>query len=126
MIIAGAPADHLICSFCDACFLSTEGSSSGRGHLATIERSVSIRRVTLDAFWSRKRGTVRQQLGISVSRSAIGEMHGITMTSSRTVPAHHDFGMRMAIGVLEKSLKAGAMKRLRSSRMFNNSLHTNM
>jgi hypothetical protein len=50
--------------------------------------------------------TVRKAAWHLRKQAAIGEMHGITMTSSRTVPAHHDFGMRMAIGVLEKSLKA--------------------
>jgi hypothetical protein len=32
------------------------------------------------AFWSRKKGTVRQQLGIFKEQVAIGERHGITMT----------------------------------------------
>jgi hypothetical protein len=42
-----------------------------------------IRRANLDAFWSRKRGTVRQQLGIFKEQVAIGNRHAITMTPPR-------------------------------------------
>jgi hypothetical protein len=125
------PGDHLICSFdCDGCaFFRLKGRLPVEGNCGDERTLCLIRRVTLDAFWSRKRGTVRQQLGIFKEQVSIGEMHGITMTPPRgPFPAHHDFGMRMAIGVLEKSLKAG---RHEATTKFSNvrkitSLHTNM
>jgi hypothetical protein len=125
------PGDHLICSFdCDACaFFRLKGRLSILGNFSDDRTLCLIRRANLDAFWSRKKGTVRQQLGIFKEQVAIGERHGITMIPPRgPFPAHHDFGMRMAIGVLEKSLQAG---RHEATTKFSNvrkitSLHTNM
>jgi hypothetical protein len=107
-------------------FFRLKGSSSGRGQPGDDRTLCLIRRVTLDAFWSRKRGTVRQQLGIFSTEVRYWRNAWHYDDLLGPFRLNHDFGMRMAIGVLEKSLKAGAMKRLRSSRMFGRSLHTNM
>jgi hypothetical protein len=125
------PGDHLVCSFdCDSCaFFRLKDRLPVVGNYIDARTLCLIRRANLDAFWSRKRGTVSQQLRIFKEQVAIGEKHGITMTPPRgPFPAHHDFGMRMAIGVLEKSLTAG---RHEATTKFSNvrkitSLHTNM
>jgi hypothetical protein len=125
------PGDHLVCSFdCDSCaFFRLKGRLPVLGNYSDSRTLCFIRRANLDAFWSRKKGTIRQQLSIFNEQIAIGERHGITMTPARgPFPAHHDFGMRFAIGVLEKSLKAG---RHEATTKFSNirkitSLHTNM
>jgi hypothetical protein len=123
--------DHLICSFdCDACaFFRLKRSLPVLGNRSDDRTLCLIRRANLDEFWSRKRGTVPQQLGIFKEQVAIGESHGITMTPPRgPFPAHHDFSLRMAIDLHEKALKAG---RHEATANFANvrkttSLHTNM
>jgi hypothetical protein len=125
------PGDHLVCSFdCDACaFFRLKGCLPVLGNHSDDRTLCLIRRVNLDTFWSRKKGTVRRQLGILKEQVAIGERHGITIIQPREpFPAHHEFGMRMAIDVLEKSLKAGrheAMTKYSNVRKIT-SLHTNM
>jgi hypothetical protein len=100
---AARPGDHLICSFdCDSCaFFRLKGRLRVLGNYSDERTLRFIRRANLDAFWSRKSATVRQQLSIFKQQVATGDKHGITMTPPRgPFPAHHDFGMRTAIGVL--------------------------
>jgi hypothetical protein len=75
------PRDHLICSFdCDACTLfRLKGRLPILGNFSGDRTLCFIRRANLDAFWSRKKGTVRQQLGSFKEQVAIGERHGITI-----------------------------------------------
>jgi hypothetical protein len=128
---AARPGDHLVCSFdWDSCaFFRLKGRLRILGNYSDDRTCQFIRRANLDAFWSRKSATVRQQLSIFKEQVATGDKHGISMTPPRgPFPAHHDFGMRIAIGVLEKSLTAG---RHEATTKFPNvrkitSLHTNM
>jgi hypothetical protein len=61
------PGDHLFCPFqCELChFRNIQGRSPNRGlgPLDDTELMKSLRRVNLDAFWSRKPTTVAQHLG---------------------------------------------------------------
>jgi hypothetical protein len=104
------PGDHLVFSFdCDACaFFRLKGRLPVKGKL--LRRSdplshssgefgcllVSQERDHSPAAWHLPRA------------GRYWGKHGITMTPPRgPFPARHDFGMRMAIGVLEKSVTAG-------------------
>jgi hypothetical protein len=69
------PGDHLVCFFdCDACaFFRLKGRLPVKGNYCDARTLCLSRRANLDAFWSRKRGTIRQQLGIFREQVAIGE-----------------------------------------------------
>jgi hypothetical protein len=104
------PRDHLICSFdCDACtFFRLKGRLPIWATSAAIGRFVSfVERIFMPSGLARK-GPSDSSLEASKSRSLLGKGMALQLPPPHgSFPAHHDFGMRMAIGVLEKSLKAG-------------------
>jgi hypothetical protein len=77
------PGDHLFCPFqCELChFRNIQGRSPNRGlgPLDDTELMKSLRRVNLDAFWSREPTTVAQNLG-KVNR-ALQIAHEMGMTN---------------------------------------------
>jgi hypothetical protein len=97
------PVDHLVCSFdCGSCaFFRLKGRPPILDNYSDARTLRLIHRANLDAFWSRKRATVRQQLGIFKEQVAIGEKLGITMIlPRRPFPTPHDFVMRMITEIL--------------------------
>lgn len=118
--------DHLFCPFeCDDCsfwrLLGREASPN-----SAVDRSLQtfIRRANLDAFWSRRPGTVYGLSNAFVKQVKIGEHFGFPMfTPLGPFGMAYESGMRTAIGVLwtsqlpgrhEEKMKFSSVRKVRS------------
>jgi hypothetical protein len=106
--------DHLFCPFeCDICVFHR---LKGRGPLSTEVTDqrllVYIRRANLDAFWSRRPGTVRGLVSLFAEQVKVGEDFGFSMFEPPgPFSRGYDSGMRAAIGVLSRSQRPGLHER---------------
>jgi hypothetical protein len=67
-----------------------------------------IRRANLDAFWSRRPGTIKGLNNLFVEQVQVGERFGFRMFEPMgPFGRHYDSGMRSAIGILVRSQKPG-------------------
>jgi hypothetical protein len=109
------PGDHPFCPFqCELChFQNLQGRSSmeGAGKLGDMEILKCLRRVNLDAFWSREPSTISHYLG-KVSR-ALQIAHELGMRDPPSIPKlgpwelKDEFGAGEAIIVVTHSLDSG-------------------
>jgi hypothetical protein len=104
------PGDHLFCPFeCDGCcFYRLRGEAPRSDRMQDKDLLAHIRRANLDAFWSRRPGTVQGLVRLFVEQVEIGERFGFDMFEP---PGHFSIGyrsgMKAAIGVLVRSQKSG-------------------
>jgi hypothetical protein len=102
--------DHLFCPFeCDGCsFHRLRGEApDARSHQDQILLSY-IRRANLDAFWSRRPGTVNGLLHLFLEQVEVGEMFGFDMFDPPGFfSERYASGMKAAVGVLARSQKPG-------------------
>jgi hypothetical protein len=106
----GRPGDHLFCPFeCDYCAFYRI-----KGHLPTPGSGVDerllqfIRRANLDAFWSRRPGTVLGLTRLFTEQVEVGESFGFNMFGPLgPFGRSYDPGMKAAIGLLWRSQKPG-------------------
>lgn len=69
---------------------------------------VYIRRANLDAFWSRRPGTIATNLNLFKRQVAVGEQFGFEMFRPRgPFPRNYDSGIRLAIGMLWETRQSG-------------------
>ena len=108
------PGDTLFCPFeCDDCsFRRVTGRwPEGNPHLPDPKERFLldlIRRANLDAFWSREPGTIADLLRLFKEQAQLGVDLGYpAFGSPGPMPQGYDGGMRVAIGVLYKSLQPG-------------------
>jgi hypothetical protein len=100
----------LFCPFeCDGCcFYRLRGEAPRSDRAQDIDLLAHIRRANLDAFWSRRPGTVQGLVRLFVEQVEVGERFGFDMFEP---PGHFSVGyrsgMKAAIGVLARSQKAG-------------------
>lgn len=125
------PGDHLFCPFeCDYCvFFKLRGRSPIEGNKTDDILLTYIRRANLDAFWSRRPGTIEALVYLFKRQIQVGEQFGFEMFPPRgPFPRDYDSGMRMAIGSLWESRLPGQhepTKKFSSCRKVR-SLNTNM
>jgi hypothetical protein len=102
--------DHLFCPFeCDGCsFHRLRGEAPDpQSHQDQILLSY-IRRANLDAFWSRRPGTVNGLLRLFVEQVEVGEAFGFDMFDPPGFFSEkYASGMKAAVGVLARSQKPG-------------------
>jgi len=104
------PGDHLFCPFqCELCsFYKLKGRTPGREEHADRLLLKYLRQANLDAFWSRRPGTISAYLRIVKEQIEVGNLFGIEMFEQPgPFPVSYDFGTRSALTVLWKSEKAG-------------------
>ena len=136
MYMEGRDGDHLLTPFqCDLChFRNIMGRSPMNEKAEDVRILSSIRRVNLDAFWSREAGTVMKNL--HEARRALRICSAFQLPSSvpfgsmGPYPLEDSFGMAEAILMLERStepgknaetIQFGTMRKMRS--MFSNIHH---
>jgi hypothetical protein len=104
------PGDHLFCPFeCDSCsFHRMKGGPPDPTSAIDTRLLAYIRRANLDAFWSRRPGTVRGLVRLFQEQVAVGEEFGFEMFKPPGYFSEsYQPGMKAAVGVLAKSQKAG-------------------
>jgi hypothetical protein len=95
--------DHIFCAFeCDSC---TFYRIKEHTPIPTDPRDqrllIYIRRAQLDAFWSRRPGTIKRLLGVFLEQVRAGEQYGLVMPERRgPFGRHNDSGIKAAIGIL--------------------------
>jgi len=104
------PGDHLFCPFqCEACsFYKLKGRPADlKSHTDKLLLKY-LRQANLDAFWSRRPGTIANYLRIVRQQLDVGTVFGIEMFDKPgPYPVTYDFGTRSALAVLWKSEKPG-------------------
>jgi hypothetical protein len=108
--LGGRAGDHLFCPFeCDDCsFWRLKGRGPNPNSAVDGELQAYIRRANLDAFWSRRPGTVYGLNNLFAEQVAVGERFGFAMFQPLgPFGPGHDSGMRAAIGVLSRSQRPG-------------------
>ena len=102
--------DHLFCPFeCDYCSFYRLRSAVPDMTLPEDARlMIYIRRALLDAFWSRRPGTVHGLVNLFREQVEVGEDFGFNMFHPLgPFNFNYDSGMGAAIGILWRSRKAG-------------------
>ena len=129
--LSARPGDHLFCPFeCDGCafFRLKRRLPDPKSRVDSLLQ-VFIRRANLDAFWSRRPGTVEGMRRLFFAQAEVGDFFGFEMFD-RIGPFPHDYdsGMRSAIGSLWQSQRPGRHeeKQKYSSIRKVRSLHTNL
>ena len=106
----GRAGDHLFCPFeCDYCsFFRLRKLAPVEGNDEDEHLLRFIRRANLDAFWSRRPGTIYNLNNMFAEQVAVGEAFGFEMFPAMG-PFHHryDSGIKAAIGILQRSTKPG-------------------
>ena len=108
--LCARPGDHLFCPFeCDNCaFYRLKGRKPEAGNSQDKLLQTYIRRANLDAFWSRRPGTVEGLTRLFFRQIGFGEDFGFEMFGSPgPFPHDYDSGMRSAIGILRQSQLPG-------------------
>ena len=129
--LSARPGDHLFCPFeCDSCaFFRLKHRHADPRNRTDSLLQVYIRRAILDAFWSRRPGTVEGMRRLFFAQADVGVFFEIEMFD-RIGPFPHDYdsGMRSAIGTLWQSQQPGRheAKQKYSSVRKVRSLHTNL
>jgi hypothetical protein len=104
--VSARPGDHLFCPFeCDSCAFFRLKRNLPRPESRTDSLLLTyIRRANLDAFWSRRPGTVEGMRRLFFSQAEVGDFFGFEMFD-RIGPFPHDYdsGIRSAIGTLWQS-----------------------
>jgi hypothetical protein len=104
------PGDHLFCPFeCDYCaFFRLRGALPIEGREDDERLLAYIRRANLDAFWSRRPGTVHNLASLFSEQIAVGESFGFDMFAPiGPLPFNYDSGLKAAIGILWRSKRPG-------------------
>lgn len=104
------PGDHLFCPFeCDFCtFYHLKGHAPIEGNKVDEVLQVYIRCTILDAFWSRRPGTITANLGMFTRQVGVGEQFGFEMfPHPGPFRRSYDSGIRFAIGMLWESKQPG-------------------
>ena len=129
--LCARPGDHLFCPFeCDACsfYRLKRRPPDSKSRIDSL-LEVYIRRANLDAFWSRRPGTVEGMRRLFFTQAEVGDFFGFEMFD-RIGPFPHDYdsGMRSAIGSIWQSQRPGRheSKQKYSSVRKVRSLHTNI
>jgi hypothetical protein len=102
--------DHLFCPFeCDnCCFFQLKGATPVVDNQLDDLLLKYIRRVNLDAFWSRRPGTVRGLVRMFNEQKETGDFFGFQMFKPLgPFAANYQSGIGAAIGLLRKSQRAG-------------------
>lgn len=102
--------DHLFCPFeCDfCCFFRLKGTTPVVGNHVDGLLLKYIRRANLDAFWSRRPGTVRGLTRMFAEECETGDFFGFQMFKPLgPFAADYQSGMGAAIGLLRRSQRAG-------------------
>jgi hypothetical protein len=129
--LSARPGDHLFCPFeCDGCsfYRLKQRLPDPKSRIDSLLQ-IYLRRANLDAFWSRRPGTVEGMRRLFFAQAEVGDLFGFEMFD-RIGPFPHDYdsGIRSAIGTLWQSQKAGRHeeKQKYSSVRKVRSLHTNL
>ena len=129
------PGDHLFCPFeeCDTCtFLRLKRTKHPDPKSRTDSLLlVYLRRANLDAFWSRRPGTVEGMWRLFFAQAEVGNLFGFEMFDrilGPALPHDYDSGMWSAIGSLWQSQRPDRheTKQIYSSVRKVRSLHTNI
>lgn len=118
----GRPGNHLFCPIeCDQCsFYRLKHRAPRAGDPQDDLLQEYIRRANLDAFWSRRQGTVRGLVGLFNEQQEFGEVFGLRMFEPMgPFSDTYNSGMQEAVGVLYRSQKKGrheAMLKFSSAR----------
>lgn len=108
------PGDHLFCLFeCDYCaFFKLCGRLPSSRSQADSRLQTFVRRANLDAFWTRRSGTISQLVSTVRRQVEVGQMFGFTMyPNPGPVPFCSDQGMRVAVGTLWQSIQPGRRRK---------------
>lgn len=108
--LQGRSGDHLFCPFeCDFCaFHRMRGHSPVKGDKTDDSLMNYIRRANLDAFWSRRPGTINGLNTLMVEQIEAGERFGFDMfPPPGPMPTTYESGMKAAVGILYRSTKPG-------------------
>ena len=106
----GRGGDHLFCPFeCDDCsFWRLQGRNPNPNIPNDRLLQVYIRRANLDAFWSRRPGTVYGLSNLFAEQVSVGEHFGFPMFGPLgPFGIAYESGLRAAIGVLWRSQQPG-------------------
>ena len=102
--------DHLFCPFeCDICsFWRLRGHEPDASKPADAVLQAYIRRASLDAFWSRRPGTVYGLNNLFAEQVEVGEYFGFPMFPPLgPFGPGYESGMRQALGILRRSQRPG-------------------
>ena len=108
--ITARAGDHLFCPFeCDACtFYRLKGRLPEARNITDSTLLVYLRRANLDAFWSRRPGTIEGLRTLFFRQAKVGVTFGFDMFDSPgPFPSNYDSGIRCAVGVLHQSRLPG-------------------
>jgi hypothetical protein len=110
----GRNGDNLLCHFqCDLChFRNIKKRDPFASDLKGLNILCGIRRANLDAFWTRRPGTVKRNLTLMLRIVKVqDEAHGIPTGQILCPQGHHPleniFGMMTAVVLLAHSLNSG-------------------
>ncbi len=102
--------DHLFCPFeCDYCsFYRLRRASPDMTQAEDVRLMTYIRRALLDAFWSRRPGTIHGLVNLFREQVEVGEDFGFNMFHPLgPFNFNYDSGMGASIGILWRSRKPG-------------------
>ena len=108
--LEGRAGDHLFCPFeCDNCsFWRLKKRDPDPNSAVDRVLQAFIRRANLDAFWSRRPGTVYGLNNLFAEQVEVGEYFGFQMFNPLgPFGASYDSGMRVALGILSRSQRPG-------------------
>ena len=108
--LVGRGGDHLFCPFeCDDCsFWRLTGRAADRAIPGDRVLQAYIRRALLDAFWSRRPGTVYGLSNLFAEQVTVGERFGFPMFDAPgPFGIAYDSGMRTALGILSRGQRPG-------------------
>lgn len=106
----GRPGDHLFCPFeCDYCsFYRLRKMMPIEQNDEDMRLLRFIRRANLDAFWSRRPGTIYNLNNLFAEQIEVGESFGFEMFPEMgPFPTAYESGMKAAIGILWRSKRPG-------------------
>jgi hypothetical protein len=115
--VVGRNGDHLVCPFqCDLChFRNIKRRNPKIGNFQDQTLLTGIRRCNLDALWGREVGTVSSNLSVMLDCVNLSDFRfGVNESSAGSLfpsqgphPVEDNFGMMIAVVMIEQSLRSG-------------------